>query len=57
MEKAFLLSEANMKLSGWDPNKNDHYLSIKRRLLEGTLTHEQAIAEILAFYAEQKRND
>lgn len=47
---AFLYAETNNRLSGRDPSHDPHYMSLKKRLLEGTLTEQQAIKEIQDFY-------
>jgi hypothetical protein len=47
---AFKRAENNTFLSGYDIRKSSYYQSIKKRLLDNTITFDEARAEIAAFF-------
>ena len=53
MKEAFKQAESNTALEGASPAGDPHYEDIKRRIIEGTLTEDQARKEILDFHAKR----
>jgi hypothetical protein len=50
--QAFEDAEASLRLEGLDPNADPRYLGIKRQLLAGTLTFDEAEAALKAHFIQ-----